>query len=123
MKPTMLDLKTMLPIIRKAFDEKTLQMFTWRPREECLYSGPCAIGVCLTPEQRDEFDHCSRYGGSASLTYLFSMDKVGCATGEKEDVIRLQRAHDFSIGGYRKVNSAAFENILIELEKKYLGDD
>lgn len=122
-----LELKTMLPVIRKAFDEKTMQMFT-QPDEEgprlCKYAGPCAIGVCLTKSQQKRFDNSWRPDSSLAIRTLFQYDWAMADENEKNDIVRLQKGHDNSIGvcdNDRKKAIADFGLLLYTLEKQYLS--
>lgn len=114
----------MLTTIREAFDNKTLQMFTdtyGSPK----YNGPCAIGVCMTQEQRD-------YGDSNEF-FAYTIDELvsynivtGLTDEEQYDLLRLQSEHDgacgYADGPYKEDHAgmiAEFEAELIRLEEKY----
>jgi hypothetical protein len=115
-----LDIKSMLPVIRKAFDEKTLQMFTASADSYCQYSGPCAIGVCLTQDQQRYLDELA--DDSSIINYI----AVGyvTVTGDASDLSTLQNLHDrcvteIAVGQHESVEK--FDYMLKQIEEKYLG--
>ena len=121
-----LNISEMLPIIRKAFDNKELQYQKEKLVDNigpsCLYSGPCAIGVCLTKEQRKYCD--SESHGDTSVGYLLAEEIFIANEDEADDLRRLQEVHDTQITYFDQVgydDIPDFEKFLSELEKKYLA--
>jgi hypothetical protein len=124
MKPIKLDLQEMLPIVRKAFDEKTLQMFTAEPGQYgCLYAAPCAIGVCLPEDVRVALDDGSETDHNYAADSLFLFGYFTCPEGQGDDITRLQYHHDLCVGPPNEEDKANrisdFEAHLSYLEAKY----
>lgn len=120
MKPIAnLDMRFCLPIIRKAYNGQQLQMFKDYSTSEfkpCLYAGPCAIGVCLTPIAQEALD--VRLDNTSISVYL----RKGIVTAPKEqheDFFRLQETHDQVLNGDLEV--VDFGHVLSQLEQKYLS--
>lgn len=103
-----LDLRTMLPVIRKAFDAGELQMQTRPGGLRCYYNGPCAIGVCLDEDTRVSLDELVASG----IAFLFDHKYLTCPPEQREDWMELQFKHD---EGHIRV----FETLLSRLEAKY----
>lgn len=124
-----LDLKEMLPTIRKAFDAGKLQMQNVKSDDAqgmaCLYSGPCAIGVCLEPEQQAFLDSQSNENGS-DIGQLIEDKHIHVHPDQGEDLCDLQERHDGVVSAiaYHGIDSSeqfeAFETLLKRLEAKYL---
>lgn len=88
-----LDLKTDLPKLRAAFDAGQLQcqQAAFKPGSFCNYSGPCAVGAMLSPDERVDLDVRHSNDSVRSLTF----DGVVDAPEEQHgDLARLQRLHD-----------------------------
>lgn len=95
---------------RKAFDAGELQIQNQEDMEECLYSGPCAIGVSIPTELRSEMDYFTDsrgYRTTASVDQLISSGKI--TTDDQEALFDLQNAHD-------STDTAFFKNTLEQLE-------
>lgn len=101
-----LDLRTMLPVIRKAFDAGELQM--QKNHMACIYAGPCAIGVCLDPETRTMLDDAE----NTAISDLLLAGTVTAPANQHEDLHILQFTHD-------NVTVEDFGEVLARLEKKY----
>lgn len=117
-----LDLVDMLPIIRKAFDNKELQMFQDDDSGICLYSGPCAIGVCLDKEQQDALDNSFLFDNNNIEVYM-NADMIDFKANQQIDIILLQYYHDNVITSKcvnRSIKIQEFDNLLKRLEKEYL---
>jgi hypothetical protein len=119
-----LDLHEMLPIIRKAFDEKTLQMFTHEPgKYGCLYAGPCAIGVCIPEPLRPLLDDGIGTNNEFAALSLFENGSFVCPENQREDICELQQLHDVCVGyvvdEYQKDRIKDFGDLLERLEAKY----
>lgn len=121
-----LNLKTMLPTIREAFDNKTLQMFTADEDAECLYAGPCAIGVCIPEDKRSYFDDYSGCGATGIGT-LIDDSLIGVSEEERTAIEDLQSFHDAAVrwcfikeSDNYKDAVARFERELSRLEETYL---
>jgi hypothetical protein len=95
----MLDLRTDLPKIRKAFDAGQL-------KQKGLYSGPCAVGICLPEPIRKELDFHYCYSG---IWVLEGRGAVEVAEGQLKDWEELQEAFD----------NGKFSVTLAEMEAKY----
>jgi hypothetical protein len=121
-----IDLRQALPTIRAAFDNKELQMFKNAEGDSgrCLYSGPCAIGICIPEENRAELDFPGTGG-----TSFDSHQRRGiftCPPEQHADISELQRLHDALVVDRRYADDeyyarrvADFERLLIDLEDKY----
>lgn len=120
-----LSLKEMLPTIRKAFDNKELQMFKRNQRGACLYTGPCAIGVCLTPEEQKILDNGIEDFGDSTIDTLYDNGVVEIDANEFQDIVSLQELHDSAVSSNKltsdisEYNQENFKNFLEELEEKY----
>lgn len=128
---TEFNLVDMLPKIREAFDNKSLQMFTADKLDACLYSGPCAIGVCLSEEMRDYYDNIglkpfTNDDGGEMWLCVSADDLVGegvfsAPEDQRNDLVNLQHTHDMALGeGDDSRLHDAFRDLLSELEQKYL---
>jgi hypothetical protein len=84
--------------IRKAFDARQLP-------GRCSYTGPCAVGVCFEPEERELIPN-------HSIAALFDAGHVSAPVNQMGDWAELQRLHDL-------VWTKQFSELLTELEKKY----
>lgn len=85
-----IDLVRDLPLVVEAYENKQLQFQTRSKDWFCKYSGPCAIGVMLTPKQK-EYIEC----GEFKAIYSLLLAKIIVAPKEQIDDIRqLQQAHD-----------------------------
>lgn len=74
---------------REAYANKELQAQNpGNPLGKCSYHGPCAIGVYLTPEQRNEVEP---KGYSFTISNLLHDNMV---RGEEGPLMSLQNAHD-----------------------------
>jgi hypothetical protein len=113
-----LDLRTLLPQTRAAFEAGELQAQTgFRPEgatKQCLYAGPCAIGVAIPVDMRASFDGLP----STDIGYLIELGHVEVPEDQLEDFVTLQAEHDDWVGKYGSRES--FEQTLIELEAKYV---
>src|SRR5690349_10597365 len=92
----LLEIKTALPIMRQAFDNKELQMFRVHDRHNrgCYYNGPCAIGVCLPQDLREKLDE----NGVLSFTSVVLNNDITVVNDEeKYDLAAIQRAHDNAV--------------------------
>lgn len=97
MTPIHLPVKQVARRALEAYQNNELQFQkspeTWRrygTKVLCQYSGPCAIGVSLSPEDRNRLDKF--YMGDTSIgTYL---DNEDVATDDSGALIRIQDAHD-----------------------------
>lgn len=120
---TLPPIKEMLPVIRKAYEDKTLQMFQPYSFVACpSYCGPCAIGVCMTEEQRHAADNsaCDSY----AIDSLISEGVIAeNALSEEHDLVSLQRAHDVAFNcshkGLKGECIKTFGELLTTLEEKY----
>jgi hypothetical protein len=128
-----LDLREMLPTIRRAFDEKSLQAFTSDGSSgKCLYAGPCAIGVCVPEQYRARLDSLSSNPNprpasmlSTSIRSLLTFGFIRAPEDQHADLAKLQSAHD-TIVRYKKIKASdienkvsTFERVLLDLEEKY----
>lgn len=97
--------KIHLPLIRDAFDREALQVFNIGAYRGCTYVGPCALGVCIRPEDREYYDNIEDYifyddedkdasisAAASDLTNegLFEFN----SNEEADDFITLQVLHD-----------------------------
>lgn len=119
-----LNIREALPKIREAFDNKTLQMFVgWESGQDApkaTYSGPCAVGVCMTEEQRKYCDSLDIY----SIRSFFDHRVVETPIEERVHFIDLQSMHDMAHLGANHPEAhedriKTFEEYLISLEKVY----
>jgi hypothetical protein len=103
-----LDLHTLLPKVRKAFDAKKLQCQRryFVPDRGCQYRGPCAIGIGLSLKARSRFDGSNADSG---IFDLIQTGKIKAPPEQEEDLSILQRAHDRGV----------LLRTLIKLEAKY----
>lgn len=107
-----LDMRTVLPAARKAFNEGRLQAQTATdPMETCRYAGPCAIGAALDPKIAALFDASK----SPEINWLIIEGEVFVPEDQVDDFIELQREHDNAVGGPIK----PFVETLTRLEAKY----
>jgi hypothetical protein len=102
-----LELRTMLPVIRKAYDDQSLQLFI--SEGPCTYAGPCAIGVCLDPDTRVSLDN---HPTNTEIANLLMEGVVTAPEDQHQDLCLLQIEHD---------NGTAedFGDLLTRLEAKY----
>jgi hypothetical protein len=130
MNTVILDMREMLPTIRKAFDEKSLQMFKAEENEGtpgCFYSGPCAIGVCLDEDVQHYLDGLSESLAEDSTDINTHFNEGRVTTGDDPiDWVRMQIMHDGAIGwisDHQRRDKAIkeFEKYLTVMEQKYLG--
>lgn len=123
--PIKLDLVEMLPVIRKAFDEKSLQMFNQAQRDSmmCMYAGPCAIGVCMPEDRRAEFDVPFEEHATTGFGALVHFGRFIVSPDQADDIGQLQKLHDAAVTMSKfddlEVLFGAFEDHLKHLEKKY----
>lgn len=94
-----LDLNTMLPIIRKAYNTCEIQ------EGVCYYDAPCAVGVCLPKDTRVSFDKMN----NNTIAGILAQGLVTMPEDQREDWTKLQRGNDFG----------ELDSVLTELEKKY----
>lgn len=116
---TLPPLKDALPIIRKAFDNKELQMFNEGGSKLPKYSGPCAIGVLLSPEDREFLD---KFHPDEAIT---GIEDIIIECSQEAKVFRtLQHYHDVVVTTPNdKVTKAfieLFETKLTSLEEQCL---
>ena len=118
-----LNVKDSLPTIREAFENKTLQMFKpyASPKDsKCTYSGPCAVGACMTEEERTFCDDQLWYG-----VYSLVNNNVIHTHHKDADVFAvLQNLHDsarLKIENVPEFDRAVklFGDKLTELEAQY----
>jgi hypothetical protein len=115
-------IREMLPKIREAYDNRTLQMFNDERTDNPSYNGPCAIGVCMTQEQRNYGDdnEFSVYGVEELIDYGIL---IGLSGSEIRDLSDLQSEHDSVLwtppGPNKEEWIAEFGKMLSKLEKKY----
>lgn len=62
----------------------------------CRYSGPCVIGVAMTPEQRKYFD-TNRDGTPCSKMISLLIQEGDVETNDRNFLIKLQEAHDEAV--------------------------
>ena len=119
-----LDLKTALPQIREAFDSRNMQLFhdATRLGSACIYAAPCAIGVCLTEEERIFCDEQDMPG----IGSLIDDDLVQAPANQLQDMSDLQFAHDNAVSNniigkeeFYQECVRDFATKLAELEVKY----
>lgn len=106
-----IDLKTSLSVIRKAFDNKELEMFT-NPGG-CTYSGPCVIGVLFDEHTRRYLDVLPNY----TLRDLVELGIISVPIEQLCDFSQLQIIHDSCL---LNNHIEIFEKCLRRLEDKYL---
>jgi hypothetical protein len=119
-----LDIRKMLPIIREAYDNHELQMFQEGKHTGCLYTGPCAIGVCMTPKEREIADCGSDVGGTAIRT-LVDFKIITIPEDQQDDIVHLQNLHDNATlydEEDRQSRIDYFGVLLASLEQKYIDD-
>ena len=127
-----IDLRESLPKIREAFDNKTLQVFTRGVGPDggcrCLYSGPCAVGVCVPEHLRKELDSFQ----ATEIDCLIDLGAVSIPEDQAADLVHLQDLHDVALN-YKMMcyrvdefsqeefdnHIASFESLLVSLEEKY----
>lgn len=122
-----LDLKTMLPVIRKAALNRELQFQNPNTdRSECLYSGPCAIGICLTPGQRALLDApLLEEALDSSIQAALKRAAVMAPADQHDDLNRIQALHDqlnnLLLDTDEQITAATLEflTFIQELEVKY----
>ena len=116
--PIPLDLRTLLPKVRAAYEAGELQAQTRQERpERCRYAGPCAVGVGLSLEDRRRFDRRTR----GSISDLITSGATSAPTGHADD-LRPSSAHDnwaMPVAG-ADGSEAAFLTTLTTLEAKYV---
>jgi hypothetical protein len=119
------DIRDMLPVIRKAYNEKTLQMF--QPEtpggRACTYAGPCGIGVCIPEPLRPLLDSGACTDGGYSACTLFDSQHFTCEEGQREDIELIQELHDSASlarpHAWYDARAAEFGKGLTDLESKY----
>jgi hypothetical protein len=114
-----MDMRTLLPKVREAFNNKQLQIFQSNYSGKCSYSGPCAVGVGMTEEQR-KFCDDRQWPSVNSLI----VDKViAIPDRQYDDFRKLQNAHDncarYSGSEMIEEEISIFGDLLERLEKKY----
>jgi hypothetical protein len=125
---TLPPIREMLPKIREAYDNKTLQMFR-KPGEDgyqafARYNGPCAIGVCMTHEQKDYGDN-NEFNEYGLYCLIENNIVVGLDPAESFDITELQAYHDRALNlAYKtyeehEAQIARFGAFLTMLEEKY----
>lgn len=118
-----LDMKTGLSKVWEAFNAKELQaQVTAEPRKTGTYSGPCAIGVMMTPDERHQVDHIN--GERLSYNGVMALyERKALAFPDKDqagDAITLQRAHDlWLLDPSSKLRHERFVLTLTDLSTKY----
>jgi hypothetical protein len=119
-----LNMKTALPIIREAFNNKTLQMFHGKgPGTGCLYAGPCAIGVCVPEDRRPQLDE----GSSTDIESIVDAGgQIIIPANELSDFARLQGDHDMAVvhsgSEYYDDYVKQFHATLVSFEEIYLNE-
>lgn len=100
----LLDFNIHLPLVRKAFDARQLQMQT-HPHQPCRYTGPCAVGVCMDEHTRvSVINH--------PIDCLIEDGVIIVPDGQDQDWTHLQVLHD-------RGDLTGFSQFLTELETKY----
>ncbi|MGH6957859.1 MAG: hypothetical protein ACREEW_14430 [Caulobacteraceae bacterium] len=111
-----LSIRDVIRAARNAYENHELQAQTFnRPIKDgpsCQYSGPCAIGAALTPEQRLQLDSLS---GNKAIQYLIRMGVI--TSDSPVALIELQSNHDFWM--LHPDMEGTFVNMLNQLEEKY----
>jgi hypothetical protein len=110
-----LDLKTMLPVIRKAYDAGELEAQKSSGNTSCHYAGPCAIGVCLPEDTRVSLDTLHEDGGGTSVGKWFYRGVLSCPPDQRDDWEVLQLEHD----NWTSSKEDYFGILLKKLERKY----
>lgn len=118
-----LDMKTGLSKVWEAFNAKELQaQVTAEPRKTGTYSGPCAIGVMMTPDERNTVDRPN--GGAlsyAGIGLLWERKVIDFPDRDQlSDAIQLQRDHDlWLLDPSSKLRHERFVLTLTDLSTKY----
>lgn len=90
MQPIHLTRATCLPIMQEAFRNNRLQAQqpeNYNNYADCLYAGPCVVGVCLTPSERSQLDQPLK-----SIAYWIN---AGIVTTDDPEFFRIaQSYHD-----------------------------
>lgn len=90
-----------LPIMQKAYRDRKLQAQVDPHAVQCQYSGPCVIGVCLTPEQQIALDEVIPTG-------ISSLIANGLVTTDDDTFFKqAQEYHDDAIKVDRPINRLA----------------
>lgn len=110
-----LNLLTLLPKVRRAFDAGELQCQK-EPGEasQCLYSGPCAVGVGIPENRRRGFDSCGAIDG------IIREGFIQVPADQADDFMVLQFAHDQVASSIFSQPLSYFEKELARLEAKYV---
>ena len=113
-----INIRDALVKIREAFDNKTLQMFNYEQNIELRYSGPCAIGVCVSPSERTYLDAKAREIMAYSLSDLID-NKIVNTPNNRESVAltQFQEMHDDVCTGTASIED--FEDLLVHMERAY----
>jgi len=104
--PIRLDMACDLPKVRQSLSLITDNM------AQCLYSSPCAVGVMMTPDQRQQLVDSG--DDIISIDTLIEAKQVVVPEGQQNDFQRLQSAFD-------RADLSGFTELLAELESKYLA--
>ena len=116
--PVKLDMKTLLPKVRKAFDAGLLQaQDPTNELKQCSYDGPCAIGIGMTPRNRKRMDGCDSVDGSVGP--LIVKGHIIVPDGQVHDFVELQDMHDGWVTSPRCYDGKDFSELLCRLEEKY----
>lgn len=122
----LLDFRVHLPTIIAAIGDRSMQAF--QPvvnTVHCRYVSPCAIGVCLDPEERHRLDN----EPFPALSALLRSRKIRVAPGQSEEWEKLQYLHDgYTVTRARSSHSVElledarmlFMNFVNHLKEKYL---
>jgi len=123
-----IEMKTALPIIRKAYEEQRLGAFFTNKCRYVYEDKPdcgCAVGVLLNKESRNIIKN--NYLNQKSLTTLLAGNVINMKVEEAQDLWKLQRKHDSWASiieyGYSITKQLTKENFirtLNRLENKYL---
>lgn len=118
-----LDLTTDLPKVRAAFDVGELQAqkeLTNPERAYPSYTGPCAIGCMLTPEQRAEIETDE---SDMMISHLYHTGVIAAPVEQMPDFIELQFSHDAILNAknlaFKVTLMSDFADMLQHLEAKY----
>lgn len=118
--PIELNLKEMLPTIRKAVTEKSLQCYNeFDGYVTPSYCGPCAVGVCLSEKDRS---YCDTREDAYAIGSMIVTGYIKAPADQIEDFIKLQRSHDRACrpNGEEKAEFIGkFEELVTTLERKY----
>lgn len=118
-----LDMKTGLSKVWEAFNAKELQaQVTTEPNKTGTYSGPCAIGVMMTTEERKIVDHPDGGGLTyADVGLLWERKVIDFPDKDQlADAVKLQRDHDrWLINPSSKLRHDRFVLTLNDLSTKY----